>query len=390
MAVRHGYGKVAGADALAFAYDTGDTRNSYKGEPTVNEIHTHYDVTFESLADGNTATFANQLGTGNYLGVSSTRGYNSSKSLRVNRGTGGTGRVYKTLGLTAGDNITVTAWVYSDVPGPYIHLEYFGGDYSWYVPYTKNSHQGTGWEKLYATANSSATSNTTLYYFFYPSVQNTDTYWDNVQVEKKSHPTPFVNGTRSVTQGLLDLTGNRTINLTNTSYDSNAQLSFDGSDDGMSIGTGLGLQNTSFSLEAIVKWDGNSTDTFFGYHFASAQRQSIHWRIYDTGQLRFDFFSDSINSGAGQIVANTWTHLLVTYDYNTDTCICYKNGSVLMQGSSGPFTGTDASTTAYIGSWGSPGQNFGGEIPVFKKYDRALTAAEVRNNYNNYKGRFDI
>src|SRR5210317_1649730 len=118
MAVRHGYGKIAGVDALVFAYDTGDTKNSYKGEPTVNEIHTHYDVTFESLADGNTATFANQLGTGNYLGVSSTRGYNSSKSLRVNRGTGGTGRVYKTLGLTAGDSITVTAWVYSDVPGP--------------------------------------------------------------------------------------------------------------------------------------------------------------------------------------------------------------------------------------------------------------------------------
>ena len=37
MAVRHGYGKSAGADALVFAYDTGDTRNSYKGEPTVNK-----------------------------------------------------------------------------------------------------------------------------------------------------------------------------------------------------------------------------------------------------------------------------------------------------------------------------------------------------------------
>ena len=36
MAVRHGYGKIAGADALVFAYDTGDTRNSYKGEPTTN------------------------------------------------------------------------------------------------------------------------------------------------------------------------------------------------------------------------------------------------------------------------------------------------------------------------------------------------------------------
>ena len=38
MAVRHGYGKIAGADALVFVYDTGDTRNSYRGEPTTNLI----------------------------------------------------------------------------------------------------------------------------------------------------------------------------------------------------------------------------------------------------------------------------------------------------------------------------------------------------------------
>ncbi len=38
MAVRQGYGKVAGTDALVFAYDTGDTRNSYKGESTTNQF----------------------------------------------------------------------------------------------------------------------------------------------------------------------------------------------------------------------------------------------------------------------------------------------------------------------------------------------------------------
>ena len=36
MAVRHGYGKIEGTDALVFAYDTGDIVNSYKGEPTEN------------------------------------------------------------------------------------------------------------------------------------------------------------------------------------------------------------------------------------------------------------------------------------------------------------------------------------------------------------------
>ena len=85
-----------GESNLVFAYDTGDTDNSYKGQPTTNLEASNIDTTFESLADGNTAGFNNQLGTGNYLGVTSTIGYKSSKSLRVNRGTGGTGRIFKT------------------------------------------------------------------------------------------------------------------------------------------------------------------------------------------------------------------------------------------------------------------------------------------------------
>ena len=31
-----------------------------------------------------------------------------------------------------------------------------------------------------------------------------------------------------------------------------------------------------------------------------------------------------------------------------------------------------------------------GDIPVFKVYDRALSATEVKQNYNAYKNRFDI
>jgi hypothetical protein len=369
MAVRHGYGKVAGANALVFAYDTGDTRNSYRGEPTVNEIHTHYDVTFESLADGNTATFANQLGTGNYLGVSSTRGYNSSKSLRVNRGTGGTGRVYKTLGLTAGDNITVTAWVYSDVPGPYIHLEYFGGDYSWYVPYTKNSHQGTGWEKLYATANSSATSNTTLYYFFYPSVQNTDTYWDNVQVEKKSHPT---------------------IDLSNVSFDSNAQMVFDGSDDYINLGDSsvwdIGGNGT---LEMVLR-PTNSTGNdrlWCVFNNPSNLDAYLNGTSYDV------YMHGGVVGTTTPLTPNQYNHLSVTY--TNGTIQIYVNGEPgTMAGTTTGYNitnpGGSGNTNLYLGRFINGTYNLYGDINVFKIYNRGLTAAEVRNNYNNYKGRFDI
>ena len=38
MAVQQGYGKMAGTDALVFAYDTGDAVNSYKGEPATDYL----------------------------------------------------------------------------------------------------------------------------------------------------------------------------------------------------------------------------------------------------------------------------------------------------------------------------------------------------------------
>jgi len=60
MAVQQGYGKMAGANSLVFAYDTDDTVNSYKGRPTTNlapYISTHgtSDFNLPSLPEGVTA-----------------------------------------------------------------------------------------------------------------------------------------------------------------------------------------------------------------------------------------------------------------------------------------------------------------------------------------------
>ena len=216
-------------------------------------------------------------------------------------------------------------------------------------------------------------------------------YIANVQLEVSSVASPFVSGTRSSTASLIDLKETASIDVSNVSFDSTGQPDFDGSDDEINIGTGLGIQNASFSVEAVIKWDGGSTDTFFGYKGATdASQQSIHWRIYDTGLLRFDFYSNSINSGGGAIVAGEWAHLTVTYDYNNDTCICYKNGILLMQGSAGPYTGADSTSTGYVGSWGPNNQHFGGQIPIFRVYNKTLTATEIKQNFNAYKNRFDI
>lgn len=369
-----------GESNLVFAYDTGDIGNSYKGQPTTNLEASNIDTTFESLADGNTAGFNNQLGTGNYLGVTSTIGYKSSKSLRVNRGTGGTGRIYKTYSVSTGEYSTVSAWVYSTVAGPYLALEYNGGDYSWGVSYTNNTHTGTGWERLFVRTNGSATSNTTAYYFLYTSVQNTDIFLDSIQTEKKQYPTTFVNGTRSATQGLLPLVGTHSLDLSNVSFDSNAKMTFDGTDDVILLTTNFGtLSQYAVEYVAYIGSPGRmpissrSTTNFYKYGDSS-------W-AYTHGGVSGEYYHSTTPAISGYI------HTVISYDGSKVEV--WRNG---YYAGSQNTTGTANFSDGFrIGYWAAGGgYAWNGDIPVMKIYNKALTAQEVRQNYQQYKTRFNL
>ena len=237
------------------------------------------------------------------------------------------------------------------------------------------------------TVNASATS----YWVAVRGVLNTtDVYIAGQQATRGTHSTPYIENNRSSTQSLIDLKRTRSIDVSNVSFDSNGQPVFDGTDDVVSLGTNFNLNNKSFSVESIIKWDGGSEDTFFSYKdSAGGTQKDIHWRIYTAGQLRFDFYGNSINSSAGSIVTGEYVHLVTTYNFGSDSCTCYKNGEVLMAGSAGPFLGNDTNSTAYVGAWGTI-QRFGGEIPILKMYNSAISASEIKQNYNTYKNRFNI
>jgi hypothetical protein len=195
-------------------------------------------------------------------------------------------------------------------------------------------------------------------------------------------------GTGTTASNIIDSSTGTLVNGVAFNSANGGYWEFDGVDDKIDMGTGLlNLQNASFTLSTWIKWDGGSQDTFFGYGYGSTSRQNIHWRIYTNGMLRFDFFANSINSATGTIVAGEWVNLTVTFNYTTTTTKCYKNGTLLLQGTVGPFTGIDASSTATIGSWGNS-QYYGGDIPSFKAYNKTLSASEVLQNYNAQKNRF--
>jgi hypothetical protein len=401
-------------DGLVMYLDVGNVK-SFRGEPTFNKISGDFDTTFDSFSDGDNAGFLNQLGSGNYLGVSSFISYKGLKSLRINRGSGGTGRVYRTFSVSTGEFSSISAWVYSDVAGPFIALEYFGGDYNWGVAYNNNIHTGSGWELIWCRTVGGATSPTTGYYFLHPSVNNFDTYWDNIQVENKQYNTSYVNGTRGTTVlsggGVKDLSGfNNNGELFNGPMynpSNNGMLTFDGVNDyiranitetqittvdvwfytpiqitsgAMSIGYG-GLGNYGTS-GVINQYDG----FIFGDWTGGAANETIGY--YQHNPPGFIYIREVIPAGYHNIVMN-YNITDATYDF-------FLNGNKVTRYTAAQGIVSLISTDVVVlGCTGDPetvGSPYYGSCGIMnvKVYNRVLTEPEIKQNYNATKQRFAI
>ena len=204
--------------------------------------------------------------------------------------------------------------------------------------------------------------------------------FSNLQVEVKSHPTPFVNGTRSVTQGLLDLTRNETINLSSVSFDSNAQMSFDGTDD---------FIDTNFSPTSI----NNPTIEAVVYrNTATGRYEAIIQNNVDSDDALYVFPNGTLGfwpcAGSSLTVpTGQWSYVAVSYNGTTLTfCV---NGVIQV------VTTTCADIMDWdflrMGAHGSgDGERWIGKIAIAKLYNRALTSSELYQNYNALKSRFNL
>ena len=75
---------------------------------------------------------------------------------------------------------------------------------------------------------------------------------------------PYVKGTRSSTASLIDLKRATNIDVSNVSFDSTGQPTFDNTDDRITMPNSSVFNHTSeLSIEAWVKFDGNSQDFIF-------------------------------------------------------------------------------------------------------------------------------
>jgi hypothetical protein len=219
-------------------------------------------------------------------------------------------------------------------------------------------------------------------------------YVKHFQIEQNTRSTPWTATSRSDTASLIDLKRTTSIDVSNVSFDSTGQPTFDNSDDRITMPNSSVFNHTSqLTIESWVKFDGNSNDFIFEKGNVNTQYSlfshgdDIVFRTWHAGNGGYQTLSPS-KTTAG-ITNGVWHHIVGSWDGSTkriyvdgvDKASVSKSGAL-----------TTNSNGAAIGSFGgtSSGYYFGGDIAIVRIYDKGLSADEVKQNYNAYKNRFDV
>lgn len=420
MAVAQAYGKTITSGSV-FAYDVADTRNSYIGQPTTNIGNNFRDFTGTSYSpDGEWISTEPTRFTKTYYPTLPTP-IGPGGTLIEESGTGGYHHLSRYGGGNESGAHSLSCYIYPIVSGITdfcigmlgdsnnnirFNLDtreiIYGGGISNRNAFIKDVPGWPGW--LRVGANIEGRGGGWVGCFGYSSYTpytgtagGKKAYITGIQYEYTTQPTPFVAGTRSATQALLPLVGNSSLDLSGTSFNSNAQIAFDGTDDYITIGNFTNKPTTAITCEAVIKPTKPSVGTGTHRGGAISSGNSMYLGIIDStdgGNTFSMHWANQTNSSRvynwnGQIPNNQYSYLVGTYDGTTARA--YLNGVEIWSTSQ---SGTIPDATYYIATYGGTivdgTHNFNGEIPVARIYNRALSAAEVKQNFDFYDARFGL
>jgi hypothetical protein len=378
---------------IVFSYDTGDTSNSYRGEPTTNLLT--YSTNFSA------GPWYGYCGNSSNITPNTTEvvdpfgGFNATKVVRNNQticdgSTPGWGLIYSAGGILSANN-TYTTSIYARCATGTMSFRFGISDF-----YGSTITLTTEWQRFTLTSFYEAPAQTDRVFQFFSTDQNVTYYVCAAQTELKSHATQYAaseasQGTRSVTQGLLPLINNPTINLSSVSFDSNAQMIWDGTDDTISINSYPAIELAdNVSIEYVYM--RLSTDPVLDV--IANKYHSTGWELFCQTGATFalagrngDGTYYSTSNPAYTIQNNQYYHLVAIKD--GFSWRLYVNGQLYSY-----------LTAGTIGTWSNSGiLQIGGEgagyypnmkLPIFKIYNTALSADQVKQNYQQYKTRFNL
>lgn len=257
---------------------------------------------------------------------------------------------------------------------------------------------GPTWQRYATTGPMTASS--TLYYFLIHSGfltgGNTIDY-AAFQMEPGTFASPWVNGTRSNTNCMIDLSNNASsITATGLTYTAGNNFSFNGTSDHLTVAAGQNYYSTGFTAEAVVRFTSASQtwERVFDFGSGPAVNNIVMSRAANTNDLNF-FMINAAGTTTGTLTAvnaitnGTYAHFAATAD-GTNIKI-YKNGVEIATTASAGLPSNATRTINYIGRSNWSGDSyFAGNIDSVRLYNRRLTASEINENYRAIATRYGI
>jgi hypothetical protein len=386
-------------DGLVFGFDTGDIYNSYLGRPTnntgYNETLYNYNNVGGSVTTALTQTSETYRGAPIWKqtltpldssGVSwLSNANNPGLGVVLYGGASGGGLANRYTGHSIFFKPTVPM---SSVP-IFLHYSNIGG---WQSCCDQPEDMGDGWYRARVLWYDTTTRSDGKYWAINPLSASLNVpitiYWAGPFKEDLNSTTlsQYVYGTRSVTQGLKDLTGNHSLDLTNVTFNTNTnpQIYFDGTNDYINIPSSSAFDTQTVTVEVIVKPYAISQN---GFWFEKGAVNTQYSLFMEGSSIVWRQAGNSQYSGSGNMTVNRWNHVVGTF--KTGERRTYINGGCgVSDGLS--YTMNTNQGNQFIGSYNSGGYYYNGEIAIVKVYNRVLSDEEIYKNYLHYKTRFNV
>ena len=220
-------------------------------------------------------------------------------------------------------------------------------------------------------------------------------YVTGSQYELGSVASPLVNGTRSNTQAIRDLTNRYSITANSLTYGADKNFSFNGSSDYLTVTNGMnalvGTNTVTFSAwiyrtSAPNYWAGiisNKVNVTDGICLLVNPSSRIFWQ-YDGGTTGVY----AIDSGE-TLALNTWYNIVGVYD--NVGLKTYLNGVLNASAAdAGKSISSSGNMDITIGAQPGPASHFPGIISQCLIYNRALSSDEILQNFNNQRSRYGV
>lgn len=376
-------------NGLVFYYDMGNTQKSWKGKPTSNLVNSSWS------AWGIDGSGQGSIGTRTIISTNYCRiidiASNTRQQIIINGilpNTTYTASVkYKKLAGTPTLRFQIQAWTSS--AAAYIST----------MAFPTTAQVGISnvddWQIAYYTVTTPANTGSIVWFMQDGDDYTTYTHGFELkepQLELGSIPSTFIDGTRSNTQAIIDLTGNNTITTNSLTYSANGEFSFNGSSDFLNCGKNTSLDSISGTTNVTVEsWVNLSGYGSSGYGVITHKGNPWAWLMENPSQTMRIRFSLSVS---GDIACsdtlphdlNVWYHFVGTYDGSNMRF--YRNGNltntVSASGTLGG-SGVDMVVGSFSGAYFSSGK-----IPVVKIYNRTLSATEIKQNFDALRDRYGI